>query len=395
MPQRGQTRAPAGALLGIGACLLALVVAAATLLGGGSAATAAAKSRPNFVVIQTDDQTLNELYASYTPPGGRAIRAMPHTLKLIAKRGITFKRYYVSYSLCCPSRVTLLTGRYAHNHNVRGNTPPSGGYPGFASHAAFRHNLAVWLQGAGYRTIHVGKFLNAYGDAPYDNGKTVPPGWSAWHSVLHPDSDHFFYGYTMNDNGTIDGPFGDSGNGATREYGTRDDPGCPNAPQNGKPCYYQTDHLTQDALDEMSATPSSQPLYLQVDYTAPHGDFRRPAGPEPAPRYYDTFAGAPFPHNRAQGFDEANVRDKPSAIRNAPRLSSSEKRVYRVYYEKALESLRSIDDGVRRIVNRLGGCTGSATPTSSSSPTTASSTASIGSPEASSSPMSPRPTCPS
>ena len=261
-----------------GACLLALV-AALSLLAGGSPPRPPAKPRPNFVVIQTDDQTLDQLYASYTPPGGRTIRAMPHTLKLIAERGITFKRYYVSYSLCCPSRVTLLTGRYAHNHNVRGNVPPNGGYPGFVSRAAFSHNLAVWLQGAGYRTIHVGKFLNGYGDAPYDNGKTVPPGWSAWHTVLHPDSDHFFYGYTMNDNGTIDGPFGDSGSWATREYGARDDPGCPNAPQNGKPCYYQTDHLTEDALGAMSATPTGQPLYLQVDYTAPHGDFRRRPGP--------------------------------------------------------------------------------------------------------------------
>jgi arylsulfatase A-like enzyme len=355
MPQRGQTRAPAGALVAIGACLLALVTGLALLTEGSAAGATAARSRPNFVVIQTDDQTLDQLYASYTPPGGATIRAMPHTLRLIAKRGATFKRYYVSYSLCCPSRVTLLTGRYAHNHNVRGNVPPNGGYPGFAARAAFHHNLAVWLQDAGYRTIHVGKFLNGYGDAPFDDGKTVPPGWSAWHSVLHPDSDHFFYGYTMNDDGAIDGPFGDSGSWETREYGARDDPGCPNAPQNGQPCYYQTDHLTQNALDEMSATPPSQPLYLQLDYTAPHGDFRRPAGPEPAPRYYDSMVGANVPHSRAQGFDEANVRDKPSFIRNAPKLTQGEIRTYRVYYEKSLESLRSIDDGVKRIVDRLGG----------------------------------------
>ncbi len=339
--------------MGVSACLLALAVAVGALLGGSSEATAAAKSRPNFVVIQTDDQTIDQLYASYTPRGGRTIRAMPHTLKLIAHHGITFKRYYVSYSLCCPSRVTLMTGRYAHNHNVRGNVPPSGGYTGFASRAAFSHNIAVWLQNAGYRTIHIGKFLNAYGDAPYDDGKTVPPGWSAWHSVLHADTDHFFYGYTLNDNGVIDGPFGDSGSWDTREYGVRDDPGCPFAPQNGQPCYYQTDHFNQQAVDEMSATPQGQPFYLQLDYTAPHGDFRHPAGPEPAPRYYDSMAGAALPHNRAQGFDEANVRDKPSFIRNAPKLSPSEIHIYRVYYQKMLESLRSIDDGVQRIVGRL------------------------------------------
>ena len=126
---------------------------------------------------------------------------MPNTLNLIAANGVTFNRYYVSYPLCCPSRVSLLTGRYAHNHNVRGNVPPNGGYTGFATRQAFTHNLATWLQGAGYRTIHVGKFLNGYGDEPFDDGKTVPPGWSAWHTVLNADTDHYYYGYTLNDNG--------------------------------------------------------------------------------------------------------------------------------------------------------------------------------------------------
>jgi N-acetylglucosamine-6-sulfatase len=341
-----RTAALAGA-----ACLLALLCAA--LLIGQSAHAAAAKPRPNFVVIQTDDQTLDQLYAAYTPPGGTPIQAMPNTLNLIAAHGITFNRYYVSYSLCCPSRVTLMTGRYAHNHDVRGNVPPEGGYPGFAKRPAFNHNIATWLQGAGYRTIHIGKFLNAYGDAPYDDGKTVPPGWSAWHSVLHADTDHFFYGYELNNNGQIDGPYGDSGSWETREYGQRDDFGCPNAPTNGLPCYYETDTFNRMAAEEISATPSQQPLYMQVDYTAPHGDFRHPAGPEPAPRHYNSFEGAPLPHTRAQGLDEANVNDKPSFIRTAPFLTPEELHTYRVYYEKALESLRSVDEGVKQIVDTL------------------------------------------
>ncbi len=356
MPESKNTRAPVGALPAIAAGLLALVAALALLTGGSaeSAAAAAKKDRPNFVVIQTDDQTLDQLYASYTPPGGATIRTMPNTLRLIAGRGITFTRYYVSYSLCCPSRVTLLTGRYAHNHNVRGNVPPNGGYTGFASRTAFHHNLAVWLQGAGYRTIQIGKFLNGYGDPPYDNGTTVPPGWSAWHAVLNPDTQHSFYGYKMNDNGVINGPFGDIGDPVNRNYGVRDDPGCPDHPANGLTCNYETDHLTQVASDELAATPARRPFFMLLDYTAPHGDFRRPAGPEPAPRYYDSMAGAPLPHTAAQGFNEANISDKPSFIRAIPRLSPSDINVVQTGYDKALESLRSIDDGVKRLVDQLG-----------------------------------------
>ena len=126
-----------------------------------------AGQKPNFVVIQTDDQTIDQLYATYTPPGGAPIPAMPNTLAAIAGKGISFNRYYVPYPLCCPSRVSLLTGRYAHNHNVRGNVPPNGGYTGFSFRQANSHNVATWLQAAGYRTIHVGKFLNGYGDEPY------------------------------------------------------------------------------------------------------------------------------------------------------------------------------------------------------------------------------------
>ncbi len=134
-----------------GLLLLALLITSALMLPGKpAAAKRKSKPRPNVVVIQTDDQTLDELYASYTPPGGQTIYAMPNTQRLIADRGETFSRYYVSYSLCCTSRVTLLTGRYAHNHNVRANVQPNGGYSGFAARTAFHHNLAVWLRRAGY-----------------------------------------------------------------------------------------------------------------------------------------------------------------------------------------------------------------------------------------------------
>jgi len=310
--------------------------------------------RPSFVVIQTDDETLDQLYTVFNA-GGIQIPAMPNTLSMIAGRGMTFNRYYVSYPLCCPSRVTLLTGRYAHNSNVRGNVQPNGGYSGFRSRGAWSHNLATWLQGAGYRTIHIGKFLNGYGDEPYDTGTEVPPGWTAWHTVLNADTHHYYYGYTLNDNGTIDGPFGDSGSWDTREYGERDYFGCPTSTIEEKPCLYETDVFSRIAYEELTGTPPEQPFYLQLDYTAPHGDFRRPAGPEPAPRHYTLFDGAPYPHSREEGFNEGNVNDKPRFIREAPYLSPEEIHTYRVYYDKALASLRAIDDGVKTVLDTLGG----------------------------------------
>lgn len=346
------TRLALAAALAV-ALLTVVLAAAAGAAPKRSERAAPAGPRPNIVLIQTDDQTLDQLYASIAP-AGTPIYAMPNTLSLIAERGVTFSRYYVSYPLCCPSRVSLLTGRYAHNNNVRGNNPPNGGSVGFASRGAWSNNLATWLQAAGYRTVHIGKWLNGYGDPPYDDGSYVPPGWSAWHSVLNADTHHYFYGYKLNNNGVIEGPYGDSGSWETREYGQRDDFGCPDAPLNGLPCLHLTDVLTRIATEEMLGTPAGKPFYLQLDYTAPHGDFRRPAGPEPTPRNYDLFAGAPLPRKRSEGLNEGNVNDKPRFIRAAPYVSPQELRTYRVYYQKTLDSLRDIDDGVKRIVDTLG-----------------------------------------
>ena len=235
-----------------------------------------------------------------------------------------------------------------------GNVPPNGGWTGFQSRLAYSHNLATWLQGAGYRTIHIGKILNGYGDAPYSPGTEVPPGWSSWHTILNSDTDHYAYGYLLNNNGVVEGPYGDSGSWETREYGEIDDAGCPYAPLNGKPCYYETDKFNQLATEELAATSPEQPFYMQVDYTSPHGDFRKPAGPQPATRDIGRFAGAPLPDNRAEGFNEGNVNDKPRFIREAPYLSATEIHTYRVYYQNCLNALVSVDEGVKQIVDELG-----------------------------------------
>jgi arylsulfatase A-like enzyme len=365
-----QARALTGARLALAASVLALLasLAFAALQGGSAAAATAERSshdrgrhaklpsaseRPSFVVIQTDDQTLDSLY-EVVYAGGIPTSVMPNTLALIAGRGISLSRYYIPYPLCCPSRVSLLTGRYSHNNGVRGNVQPNGGYFGFSYRGANNHNIATWLKQVGYRTIHIGKFLNGYGDEPYDNGATVPPGWDAWHTTLKADTNHYFYGYTLNNNGVIEGPYGDSGSWDTREYGKRDDFGCPWAPLDGAPCLYESDVFSRIAAEEITGTAPDRPFYLQLDYTAPHGDFRRPAGPEPATRHYNTFQGVRAPHDRSEGLNEGNVFDKPRFIREAPSLSPTELRTYRIYYEKQLESLRSIDEGVKLIVDTLG-----------------------------------------
>ena len=88
------------------------------------------------------------------------------------------------------------------------------------------------------------------------------------------------------------------------------------------------------------------PFYLQLDYNAPHGDSSAPIGPEPARRHWDSAIDTPLP--RPPGFNEADISDKPSFIRDdAEPLGPTDFRRMRIEYQKSLESLRSVDEGVR------------------------------------------------
>jgi arylsulfatase A-like enzyme len=330
------------------AALLALVV----LLGSRAAsepASAAPRQAPNFVLIQTDDQTLATLRATRVNPLGNRVRAMPNTLDLIRKHGISFNRYIASYPLCCPSRSTLLSGRYAHSTGVLRNSAPRGGWIAFRRRPINRHNLAVWLHRAGYRTIHLGKFLNEYGGTgPDEPTRAVPPGWDRWQTDATDNSTRLYYGYLLNRNGVIRGPFGSTDYGAIED---KDSAGCPVFPP-ADGCNYQSDQLTNRAVREIDRSSPGGPFYLQLDYNAPHGDRSPPIGPEPAPRHWDTAIDTPLP--RPPGFNEADISDKPSFIRDdAEPLGPTDFRRMGIEYQKSLESLRSVDEGVRRVIGAL------------------------------------------
>jgi len=79
----------------------------------------------------------------------------------MADKGMTFDNAFVTSSLCCPSRSTILTGQYPHNHLVRSNVPPRGGFKKFRELGLERYTVATWLDDAGYETALFGKYLTA------------------------------------------------------------------------------------------------------------------------------------------------------------------------------------------------------------------------------------------
>ena len=118
---------------------------------GGSQARAseADPSRPNIVFILTDDLSMDLL------------PYMPHVLAM-EQQGLSFSNYFVSDSLCCPSRASILSGRFPHDTGVLANFGPHGGFPAFHDRGEERSTFAVALHRDGYVTAMMGKYLNGY-----------------------------------------------------------------------------------------------------------------------------------------------------------------------------------------------------------------------------------------
>ena len=99
---------------------------------------------------------------SCSPTTSRATSSpyMPRVQRM-QREGTSFDRYVVTNSLCCPSRASILTGRYSHSTGIFRNQPPDGGWEVFEP-IEETSTFATTLQAAGYRTALMGKYLNGY-----------------------------------------------------------------------------------------------------------------------------------------------------------------------------------------------------------------------------------------
>jgi N-acetylglucosamine-6-sulfatase len=262
----------------------------------------------------TDDQT------------AASLPYMQQTNALLAAPGTIFEQAIATFPLCCPSRATHLTGQDAHNHGVLHNAGELGGHRRL-DHA---NTLPVWLQAAGYRTMHVGRYLNEY---EYADG--IPPGWNDWHAS--PQSWAFNYSsWRVNENGAL-----------------------VSLPDAGHPGEYLTDFHGRRASELIEqAAPGDQPFYLQLWFVAPHrGGPRDPddpatiGTPSPAARHRDALAVTPMP--RPPSFDEAAMLDKPQVVADRPRLTPAAIAGIEENWRQELESLQAVDDAVARVVATL------------------------------------------
>ena len=136
-------------------------------------------SQKNIIVLLTDDQDLRL----------GSMQAMPHAQRLLNRAGANLTNFWVNTPICCPSRATLLSGKYQHNNRVDGVNPepcalydlPSCGC--MRQNTSYVDNPAFWddsfvpaLHDLGYATGLFGKVLNDMVSFGCDNISGLPPG---------------------------------------------------------------------------------------------------------------------------------------------------------------------------------------------------------------------------
>ncbi len=239
--------------------------------------------RPNILVVVTDDQRAD-----------RAMAVMPATRRWFS-RGTRFVNAFATTPVCCPSRASIMTGRYAHNHRIRRNSDARTG---------FDHSSSVqrYLHDAGYRTGITGKFFNQW------NVSSAPPHFDRW-ALMTPG----YYGQTFNTDGFVR-----------------------RVPR------YSTDVVAAWARDFVrdGEVRDGEPWYLYVAPFAPH----LPA----TPHWRDKRAAIP-PWRTNPAMRERDRRDKPAYVRRR-RVDLDDMRRDRALQ---LRSLMAVDDLFRGLVAEL------------------------------------------
>lgn len=263
------------------------------------------RAKPNLVVVVADDLDL-PTYGELT-----SLRDS------IAARGLSFTRAYAAQPLCAPSRASILTGQYTHNHRVYSNHAPDGGFPAFLR--LEQATIATWLKAAGYRTALVGKYLNDYPRTAADGH--VPPGWDDWYGHMSGLEDGRYINYWVNDNGTI-----------SRRGSLEQD--------------YSTDVEAARAVQAIQGVAGrSEPLFLYLAPEAPHS----PAFY--AVRHGSEFANAGAP--RVPSFNESHVDDKPSWVRQLLYLTPAEVAEADRFQRWRLRSMRAVEEMIDSVTSAL------------------------------------------
>ncbi|XP_075996301.1 glucosamine (N-acetyl)-6-sulfatase (Sanfilippo disease IIID), b [Genypterus blacodes] len=262
----------------------------------------------NIILILTDDQDVR--LGGLTP--------MEKTKRLIGDAGATFVNAFTVTPLCCPSRSSVLTGRYPHNHEVRNNSVSGNCSSALWQSGPEAQAFPVFLNKMKYQTFFAGKYLNQYGKKEGGDIGYVPPGWDQWHALV---GNSQYYNYTL------------SVNGKEEQHGDSYEED------------YLTDLIVNRSLHFLDDRSPQHPFFIMVSPPAPHSPWT------PAPQYRDKFADVKAP--RDGSFNKPGT-DKHWLLRQPSNpMTDSSLNYLDDAYRRRWQTLLSVDDLVEKLVEKV------------------------------------------
>ena len=226
---------------------------ATTAIAGSSRSASAAPGRPNVVFILADDLGYGDL-SCYGRPDYRT-----PVLDGLAKQGIKFTDNYAAAPVCTPTRCAYITGRYPQRLPVGLEEPLKASSPEDVGLPPAHPTVASLLKGNGYETALVGKWHLGWKPEFGPNRH----GFDEFFGILSGAADYFTH------------------NSSDGRGGRRGPGGAPDLWQNLSPIErtgYLTDLLSDKAV-EIIGRSRTTPLFLSLQYNAPHSPWE---GPEDA-----------------------------------------------------------------------------------------------------------------